>query len=111
MRKNRRISTLSEISWVPSNFKVVILTASYRLSRKVIGLCFSTVLIGSCNLRRTFALDKSEPQTESQPVNSPENDGLELKVRKLFIEPEISTPVNVLEATTFQQAVESGGTG
>jgi hypothetical protein len=29
--------------------------------------------------------------------------------RKLFVEPEISVPVDVLEATTFFQAVTSGG--
>jgi len=31
--------------------------------------------------------------------------------RKAFVEPAISSPVDVLEATTFFQAVESGGTG
>ena len=30
--------------------------------------------------------------------------------KKLFVEPEISVPVDVLEATTFFQAVDSGGT-
>jgi hypothetical protein len=30
--------------------------------------------------------------------------------RKLFVEPEISSPVDVLEATTYFQAVESGAT-
>ena len=29
--------------------------------------------------------------------------------RKLFVEPEISVPVDVLEATTFFQGVTSGG--
>ena len=29
--------------------------------------------------------------------------------RKLFVEPEISAPVDVLEATTFFQSVTSGG--
>ena len=28
--------------------------------------------------------------------------------KKLFVEPEISDPVDVLEATTFFQAIESG---
>ncbi len=32
-------------------------------------------------------------------------------VRKTFVEPVISHPVDVLEATTFFQVVESGGTG
>ena len=31
--------------------------------------------------------------------------------KKLFVEPEISLPVDVLEATTFFQIVDSGGTG
>jgi hypothetical protein len=31
--------------------------------------------------------------------------------KKPFVEPAISSPVDVLEATTFFQAVESGGTG
>jgi hypothetical protein len=31
-------------------------------------------------------------------------------VRKIFVEPEISSPVDVLEATTYFQAVESGAT-
>jgi hypothetical protein len=30
---------------------------------------------------------------------------------KTFVEPKISSPVDVLEATTFFQAVDSGGTG
>jgi hypothetical protein len=30
--------------------------------------------------------------------------------KKLFVEPEISPPVDVLEATTFFQIVDSGGT-
>lgn len=31
--------------------------------------------------------------------------------KKPFVEPAISSPVDVLEATTFFQAIESGGTG
>ena len=31
--------------------------------------------------------------------------------KKTFVEPTISSPVDVLEATTFFQAIESGGTG
>jgi hypothetical protein len=31
--------------------------------------------------------------------------------RKTFVEPTISSPVDVLEATTFFQTVDSGGTG
>ncbi len=32
-------------------------------------------------------------------------------VKKTFVEPAISSPVDVLEATTFFQTVDSGGTG
>lgn len=31
--------------------------------------------------------------------------------KRQFVEPEISQPVDVLEATTFFQAVDSGGSG
>ena len=31
--------------------------------------------------------------------------------KKTFVEPTISSPVDVLEATTFFQTVDSGGTG
>jgi hypothetical protein len=31
--------------------------------------------------------------------------------KKTFVEPSISQPVDVLEATTFFQVVDSGGTG
>jgi hypothetical protein len=34
----------------------------------------------------------------------------ELNGKKLFVEPEISVPVDVLEATTFFQATTSGST-
>lgn len=43
------------------------------------------------------------PQAAEAPEAAP--------VRKVFVEPTISSPVDVLEATTFFQAVESGGTG
>ena len=32
-------------------------------------------------------------------------------IKKTFVEPAISSPVDVLEATTFFQTVDSGGTG
>lgn len=57
-------------------------------------------------------IEKSESQKEMQAVNSSEDKGTECTATKRpFIEPEISVPVNVLEATTFLQAVDSGGTG
>ena len=33
------------------------------------------------------------------------------ETKKTFVEPAISSPVDVLEATTFFQTVDSGGTG
>ncbi len=35
----------------------------------------------------------------------------EAVTKKKFVEPELSVPVDVLEATTFFQAVDSGSTG
>ena len=52
-------------------------------------------------------LDKIEAQEEAQ-TPSPQEDKLTSK--KPFVEPEISVPVDVLEATTFQQPVTSGST-
>jgi len=48
--------------------------------------------------------DQSGTQAEEQLRAESTNGG-----RKLFVEPEISVPVDVLEATTFFQAVTSGG--
>ena len=33
------------------------------------------------------------------------------EIKKVFVEPTISVPVDVLEATTFFQVADSGGTG
>lgn len=53
-------------------------------------------------------LEKSAPPIETEATSSEET---ELgSGKKTFIEPEISVPVNVLEATTFLQAVDSGTT-
>ena len=41
----------------------------------------------------------NDPTTENQTPN-----------KRKFVEPEISQPVDVLEATTFFQAVDSGAT-
>jgi hypothetical protein len=49
--------------------------------------------------------DKSLTQLD---VNS--NTELMTTAKKQFIEPEVSTPVDVLEATTFFQSVSSGST-
>jgi hypothetical protein len=54
-------------------------------------------------------LEKSAPRIETEAVTSSEETELG-SGKKTFIEPEISVPVNVLEATTFLQAVDSGTT-
>ena len=54
-------------------------------------------------------LEKSAPLIETEAVTSSEETELS-SGKKTFIEPEISVPVNVLEATTFLQAVDSGAT-
>jgi hypothetical protein len=46
-----------------------------------------------------------EPQPPEAQAQTPTT-----RVKKAFVEPAISSPVDVLEATTFFQAVESGGT-
>jgi hypothetical protein len=49
------------------------------------------------------------PESETRPDDAgPPNAA---PARKVFVEPKISSPVDVLEATTFFQAVDSGGTG
>jgi len=48
-------------------------------------------------------------QSVSQFENGPEVSSTPA-VRKPFVEPEVSVPVDVLEATTFFQAATSGGT-
>lgn len=55
-------------------------------------------------------MQKQQPQ-ESESINSSE---VQLPdstaVKKPFVEPEVSVPVDVLEVTTFQAAVTSGAT-
>lgn len=51
---------------------------------------------------------ETNPQTEtpsSDTATAPS------AAKKTFVEPAISQPVDVLEATTFFQVVDSGGTG
>lgn len=53
--------------------------------------------------------EKSAPGIETEAVTSSE-ETQPGSSKKTFIEPEISVPVDVLEATTFLQAVDSGQT-
>ena len=52
-------------------------------------------------------------QKTTQPDQTPASDGPghSATPKKPFVEPAISQPVDVLEATTFFQVVDSGGTG
>ena len=54
-------------------------------------------------------LEKSAARIETEAITSSEETELDSS-KKTFIEPEISVPVNVLEATIFLQAVDSGTT-
>ena len=55
-------------------------------------------------------------QDQNMPLNSPvgkektDNQTTVAPGKRKFVEPEISQPVDVLEATTFFQAVDSGST-
>ncbi len=51
------------------------------------------------------------PQAASLANNeTTEKQTTEPSIKRKFVEPEISQPVDVLEATTFFQAVDSGAT-
>ena len=49
------------------------------------------------------------PESAARPEPAGAHDAA--TTRKTFVEPAISSPVDVLEATTFFQTVDSGGTG
>ena len=56
-------------------------------------------------------MEKKENPNELQPVNSSEHQLTDNAAgKKPFVEPEISVPVDVLEVTTFQQAIATGTT-
>ena len=56
-------------------------------------------------------MQSKEPLTESETIDSSElNITSSTAGKKPFVEPEVSVPVDVLEATTFQAAVTSGVT-
>jgi hypothetical protein len=53
--------------------------------------------------------DKQNPARLSQ-VEEHEGEGEAAVLKRPFVEPEVSFPVDVLEATTFFQEADSGGT-
>ena len=54
------------------------------------------------DLNKEVAVNTSEGQSDSKDANKP--------AKKKFVTPEISVPVDVLEATTFFQLTDSGQT-
>jgi hypothetical protein len=50
-------------------------------------------------------------QDATQPQDGVSETPRDSPAKKKFVEPTISRPVDVLEATTFFQGVDSGGTG
>ena len=52
---------------------------------------------------------RETPQSHARPQDADTPNAA--PARKTFVEPTISSPVDVLEATTFFQTVDSGGTG
>jgi hypothetical protein len=61
--------------------------------------------------RRNLLTDQDQNPQGGSLVNNETSETQAPSIKKQFIEPEISQPVDVLEATTFFQAVDSGGTG
>jgi hypothetical protein len=57
-------------------------------------------------------LDKKNPMLTEQARNVIEHPSTneQPSTKKLFVEPEVSVPVDVLEATTFFQVASSGAT-
>jgi hypothetical protein len=52
-----------------------------------------------------------DPQHAAEPQPAPAEPLPAAAIKQPFVEPTISSPVDVLEATTFFQTVDSGGTG
>ena len=53
----------------------------------------------------------SVQKSNQQDVSSASAGTSAVSTKKAFVEPAISQPVDVLEATTFFQVADSGGTG
>jgi hypothetical protein len=56
--------------------------------------------VDNADVTKETAVNTSESQSDTTDVVKP--------AKKKFVTPEISVPVDVLEATTFFQAVDSG---
>ena len=57
-----------------------------------------------------MTVQNQDPEDQTRPQEAKAETPKSL-VKKTFVEPSISHPVDVLEATTFFQAVDSGPTG
>ena len=55
--------------------------------------------------------ENKNQQGETRPLDGRAETAQASPAKKTFVEPAISQPVDVLEATTFFQTVDSGGTG
>jgi hypothetical protein len=55
-------------------------------------------------------LDAHEKANQIRPDNASDSISENVASKKPFVEPEVSVPIDVLEATTFQQPVTSGAT-
>lgn len=55
-------------------------------------------------------MDTHDNSTKIRPDNVSESVTENVASKKPFVEPEISLPIDVLEATTFQQVVTTGAT-
>lgn len=63
--------------------------------------------LGGNTLADQDSIAKSNPLADEQTTDQV---AAELTGKRKFVEPEISQPVDVLEATTFFQALDSGST-
>lgn len=57
--------------------------------------------------KQNDTLKADQPGKQSESIH---NDESKANSKKLFVEPEISVPIDVLEATTFFQVATSGTT-
>jgi len=62
------------------------------------------------NVWRISNLDTYENSTANQPDSVSDSVSENSVIKKPFVEPEVSLPIDVLEATTFQAVVTSGAT-
>jgi hypothetical protein len=62
------------------------------------------------NAQRMISLDEQEKTEQIRPDNPSDAAAENVASKKPFVEPEVSVPIDVLEATTLPQPVTSGAT-